>query len=273
VKLTCLHIHNFRSCRDVSLQIANMHALVGANNAGKSSVLRALDFLFNPSTKLLDAESFWNKDISLEIRVEAIFSELTVKEKEALCAYLTTDEAFHMARSARMGTSGESDSDQGEDKILITQQYKRTEPEPEWLQDSHINGNNIREWWKKKEQLVVNGVSFADFLGSTNEPKVNDWKEKAKEFVSTHADKIPMKDAWIDNPKGYANVLKGTLPFFVLVPAVRDVSEESKGTKSSPFGKLLYAILDMVTQEQNSRIEDILTDFQTDEPWWWSGEG
>lgn len=67
-----------------------------------------------------------------------------------------------------------------------------------------------------------------------------------------------MQDAWVDNPKGYANVLKGTLPFFVLVPAVRDVIEESKGTKSSPFGKLLYAILDTVTEEKKSKIEGIL---------------
>ncbi|MCS6325662.1 MAG: AAA family ATPase [Nitrospira sp.] len=260
MKLTHLHIQNFRSCRNVSLQIGNMHALVGANNAGKSSVLRALDFLFNPSTKLLDEESFWNKDTSLEIRVEAIFSELTDKEKEALGAYLTPDETFHVARSARMGTSGESDSDQGEDKIVITQQYKKPEPEPEWLQESKISGSNIKEWLKKKDQLGVNGVSFATVLGGAKAPGVNDWKEKAKEFISAHADKIPMKDAWIDNPKGYANVLKGTLPFFVLVPAVRDVSEESKGTKSSPFGKLLYTILDTVTQEKKTKIEDILTE-------------
>lgn len=260
MKLTYLHIQNFRSCRNVSLQIDDMHALVGANNAGKSSVLRALDFLFNPSTKLLDEESFWIKDTSLEIRVEAVFSELTENEKEALGAYLAPDGAFHMARSARMGTSGESDFDQGEDKIVITQQYKKPEPKPEWLQESSINGSNIKEWWKKKDQLVVNGVSFATVLGGTKAPGVNDWKEKAKEFISAHADKIPMKDAWIDNPKGYANVLKGTLPFFVLVPAVRAVSEESKGTKSSPFGKLLYAILDTVTTEKKSKIEGFLTE-------------
>src|SRR5438552_11953029 len=124
MKLTHLHIRNFRSCREVYLEIESMHALVGANNAGKSAVLRALDFLFNPSTKLLNEESFWNKDTNLEIRVEAIFSDLTNKEKEALGAYLNTDGTFHMARSARMGARGgesESDSEQGEDKIGIGQ--------------------------------------------------------------------------------------------------------------------------------------------------------
>ena len=86
MKLTHLRIHNFRSCRDVSLELGWMHVLVGANNAGKSAVLRALDFLFNPSTKSLNEESFWSKDTSLEIRVEAVFSDLIDKEKEALAA-------------------------------------------------------------------------------------------------------------------------------------------------------------------------------------------
>jgi len=261
MKLTQLRIQNFRSCRDVSLEISNMHALVGANNAGKSTVLRALDFLFNPSTKSLNEESFWNKDATLEIRVEAVFSELTDKEKEALNAYLKPDGTFHMARSAKMGTKGgdsSSDAEQGEDKISIGQHYKKPIPEAEWLQEENINGSNIKEWWKNKDQLTVSGINFADFLNGTKAPTVGVWKEKAKEFVTTNADKIPMQDAWVDNPKGYANVLKGTLPFFVLVPAVRDVSEESKGTKSSPFGKLLYAILDTVTEEKRSKIEGIL---------------
>lgn len=264
MKLAFVSIQNFRSCQNVTLDLSGMHVLVGANNAGKSAVLRALDFLFNPSTKSLNEESFWSKNTSLEIRVEAVFSDLTDKEKEALGPYLKADGTFHMARSARMGAKNgesESDSEQGEDKIGIGQHYKKPVPEPEWLQDSSINGKNITEWWKTKDQLVIGGVSFADsWAGITKKPGVEEWKEKAKEFMTTHADKIPMKDSWIDNPKGYANVLKGTLPFFVLVHAVRDVTEESKGTKSSPFGKLLFAILDTVTQEKRAKIEGILAE-------------
>ncbi|HVO96272.1 MAG TPA: AAA family ATPase, partial [Terriglobales bacterium] len=136
------------------------------------------------------------------------------------------------------------------------QQYKKPIPELEWLQEAKINGKNIIEWWNKKDQLVVSGISFAE--GITKKPNVEEWKEKAKEFITANSRGIPMQDEWVDNPKGYANVLKGTLPFFVLVPAVRDVTEESKSTKSSPFGKLLYAILDTVTEEKKSKIEGIL---------------
>jgi putative ATP-dependent endonuclease of the OLD family len=84
MRLTHLRIRNFRSCRDVVLELGGLHAFVGANNSGKSSVLRALDFLFNPSSRSLNEESFWNKDTSLEIRVEAVFSELTEAERVSL---------------------------------------------------------------------------------------------------------------------------------------------------------------------------------------------
>ncbi|MEI7902693.1 MAG: AAA family ATPase [bacterium] len=76
MRLAHLRIRNFRSCKDVTLDIGGMHALADANNAGKSTVLRALDFLFSPSAKSLNEESFWNKDTSLEIRVEGVFSFL-----------------------------------------------------------------------------------------------------------------------------------------------------------------------------------------------------
>ena len=262
MKLTQLRIQNFRSCRNVSLEIGDMQALVGANNAGKSAVLRALDFLFNPSTKSLNEESFWNKDTTLEIRVEGIFTGLKEKEKEALAGCLKADGTFHMARSAKMVVkTGESDADDGEEKITIGQHYKQPIPKLEWLQESKANGDNVAEWWKTKDQLVINGISFADsWAGVTKKPAVGEWKEKAKQFVAANAAIIPMDDAWIDNPKGYANVLKGTLPFFILVPAVRDVTEESKGTKASPFGKLLFAILDSVAADKKTKIDLILAE-------------
>lgn len=262
MKLSQLRIFNFRSCKSVTLQIENLHALVGANNAGKSSVLRALDFLFNPSTKALSEDSFWNRDVSLEIRVEAVFTDLQPHERTSLAGCLKPDGSFEMARTARFNSKeAEGDAEDGESKISIKQHYKQPTPAINWLQEANISAKNITEWWKAKDQLVVGEVSFATFCSTDGKkPNVEEWKDKAKQFVAANAASIPTQDTWIDNPKGYANVLKGTLPFFILVPAVRDVTDESKGTKTSPFGKLLFAILDTVTAETKTKIGNMLAE-------------
>ncbi|MCH6255588.1 ATP-dependent endonuclease [Puniceicoccaceae bacterium K14] len=257
MKLNKICIQNFKSCKNITLELGDLHALVGSNNAGKSTILKALDFLFNPSTRSLNEDSFWNRDTSLEIRVEAEFFELTEWETESLSGCLD-GESFVVARTAKMGAEDSAgDSDDTESKIKIGQEYRKQIPEVEWLRDSAISGTRIAEWWKDKDQLKIGEHDFAIQLGSTK-PAVGAWKGFAEKFIEDHKDQIPMKSDWIANPKGYANVLKKTLPFFVLVPAVRDIGDESKGTKSSPFGKLLYAVIDSVADDKKKEIDLML---------------
>ena len=166
-----------------------------------------------------------------------------------------------MARSARMDTldpDTTSDGDQVQGKISIGQHYKKSVPEPDWLNQSAINGNRIADWWKAKDSLTINGKDFATFFPSGKKPTVAEWKAAAEEFLACHPGAIPLKAAWIDNPQGYANVLKATLPFYVLVPAVRDVSEEYKATKTGPFGRLLSALLASIETSHRTKVEELL---------------
>ena len=263
MKLKWVHIKNYRSCKDVKIIFGSIHALVGANNAGKSSIIRALDFLFNPVKGKIDEETFWNSETNRQIRVEAFFDELTPEELEnnKLQPYLRPDGSFHIARSAKIesGNDGGNIDALDEKKIVISQHFCKPMPAQEWLQESKINGKKITEWWKNKDQLIIDEISFLDFIGdTTKEPKVGHWKKKASEFIETHLSKKHLMDKWNDNPQGYAGVLRGTLPHFIFVPAVRDVAEEAKVTKTNPFGQLLYKILDSVTEEQKSELEDTL---------------
>jgi len=260
MRLEWVHIKNYRACRDVRIEMGPMHALVGANGSGKSTILRALDFLFNPSKTKLDAEVFWNGHTESPVWVEALFSELTVEEleDEHLRPYLKPDKTFHIARSARLAAKGDDDdAETPGDTVIIGQHYCKPMPVQPWLQESEINGRNIDRWWKEQDQLVANGISFVEFLGADGKkPQVGVWKNKSREFVDAHLRGDELEDKWIDNPQGYAGVLKGTLPYYVLVPAVRDVTEEAKVTKSNPFGRLLYGILEGITADQRQELEE-----------------
>jgi predicted ATP-dependent endonuclease of OLD family len=257
MKLIGVRINNYRSCRAVDLKLNGMHALVGANNAGKSSVLRALDFFFNPSTTQISEEAFWNKDTSLDIRIECLFSELNDKERENLAAYLRPDGSFLVARQASYVEQEAEEGVPTETKVAITQQYSKPVPVIEWLNDANVSAKNIDEWWKDQNRLQVNGKCFVEYVGGAK-PKVGEWKEKVASFAAECLEPSDYKDDWVDNPKGYAGVLKAALPFFVLVPAVRDVSEESKVSKTNPFGRLIYAVMDAVAEERKGEVETAL---------------
>ena len=264
MKLQWVHIKNYRSCRDILINMNNMHALVGANNAGKSSILRALDLLFNPKTTKIDEEAFWNRQTENTIWIEAVFGELTSTElaDEKLQPYLRPDGTFHMARSVKMDNTEDVESGASDEmKVLISQHYCKPMPTQEWLQDSNISSKNITEWWKEKENLTVNGTRFEEFVGGAK-PSVGDWKQKAKEFVEMHLTEDQLVPQWNDNPQGYAGVLKGTLPHYIFVPAVRDITDEAKVTKTNPFGQLLYKILNSVTLEQRTELETALSNLE-----------
>ena len=253
MNLKWVNIENYRSCKNIPLEFGAMHALVGANNSGKSNILRALDFLFNPSTTNIDKESFWNGDTSRIIQVEALCDNLTDQEKEELKGYLRPEGTFHIARTCKV-----KDSSSTEEEFEISQHYCKPMPKFEWLCEDKINGSKITEWWNDKDNLTANGNSYSDFVGGTK-PNVTAWKQKANEFAEQHLTNDDYEDKWADNPKGYAGVLKGALPHFIFIPAVRDISDEAKVTKSNPFGRLLHEVLSNITDEQRDDLDGFLS--------------
>jgi putative ATP-dependent endonuclease of OLD family len=102
MKLSHVRILNYNPYHEVEFDKNHLRNLVGSNNAEKSTLLRTLEFLFYSNSTTLNEESFWNKDTSLEIKVEAVFSELTEKEIETLKPYLTENGELIMVRSAKM---------------------------------------------------------------------------------------------------------------------------------------------------------------------------
>jgi predicted ATP-dependent endonuclease of OLD family len=258
MKLRYLNIQNFCSAKHVELSVNDLQALVGANNSGKSNILKALNLLFNPSTKLIEEETFWNLEFENEIRIEAIFKQLDQNELDKLAPYLKPDDSFHMARTVNF--ESDEDSDEFDDgSISISQQYLKSVPIHDWLRQDKIKGKNNKKWWNKKEKLVVDGNSFEEFVGGSK-PNVGEWKKFARQFVEEYLESEDFEEIWIDNPRGYAGVLKGVLPNYILIPAVQEVTEQAKVSSRSPFGQLIDRLMKNISSVQKEEVKQILTD-------------
>ena len=76
MKLEKLIIKNFRGLKGennvIEFSNSNIIFLIGQNNIGKSSILRAYEYFVSPSQKAL-REDFYNHDSSIPIIMEAIF--------------------------------------------------------------------------------------------------------------------------------------------------------------------------------------------------------
>src|SRR4051794_38728830 len=68
MKIRSLNIQNFRSLANVSLNLKDLVAFVGRNDAGKSNVLDALELLFEGTASDIRKEDFYNAEHPIEVR-------------------------------------------------------------------------------------------------------------------------------------------------------------------------------------------------------------
>jgi len=65
-RVSCIHIENFRSCRNVTLPLEGYTPLIGQNNTGKSTILQAIEWGLQP--KALSAADFSTPEVPVDFR-------------------------------------------------------------------------------------------------------------------------------------------------------------------------------------------------------------
>lgn len=242
MKIKKIEIRNYRSLRNVTIYPKDILALVGRNNSGKSNVIKALELFFEGTIRLVDDECFYNHKTEEPIEIFITFEQLSDWEREQFKPWMDRDRLI-VGREIRK----EADS------YVINNVAVVKVPEPEWLREDAITSDKIKEWWSKKDQLKVNNLDFGAKLG-TSKPGVGEWKEIARQFVEEHQNEIPWKPERRKNPQGYPGVLKGALPEFIYIRAVKDISEETKVARTNPFGQLIQSVFEKVSGEQKDAL-------------------
>lgn len=97
MRIAAITIRNYRCLKDVSLDIEKYGVFIGANGAGKSSVLYALDWFFNGTTLTNNDIHGYEEGQALPpgstIEVRVSFADLTAKDRERLQQYGRGDRA------------------------------------------------------------------------------------------------------------------------------------------------------------------------------------
>lgn len=93
MRIKSIGIKNFRSIRELEMDIGDYSSIIGQNGAGKSNVLRALNCFFgNEKLNTFDASNWFNKQTETPIEIKITFAELTDKEQKEFKHYLRSCE-------------------------------------------------------------------------------------------------------------------------------------------------------------------------------------
>jgi putative ATP-dependent endonuclease of OLD family len=241
MKLRQLLIHNYRSIRDLTLNVPDMLVLIGPNNHGKSNILRAIEFGLSASAKP-DREDFFacREDGDDELWVEMIFGDLTDQERRTFQKYLRPDATIRVRKSARLQDNG---------SVNVEYRGYVQEPDQSWLKKSAFERLSSRERIEQEVKEVPELRPLLDGEGRINRERVDEFQ---REYITTNRDRLSFTEELETGPLlGRRNVGGGVLPDFFLVPAVRDLTEEIRVKGTTTFGRLLQrAVTEMAEQNE-----------------------
>jgi putative ATP-dependent endonuclease of the OLD family len=244
MKLHALKIEGFKRIKSATLLFGDATFLIGPNNAGKSSVLKAIDWLLSakktiPSQEyfsVTDQETGETKPVVNTISIEAEFRNLPIDAsqwrgfKGRIFTYPTTE-----ASDSGLSVTYRKTFTLGKDVVIEFRSKERVIKSDfssfktgQDLINSGAPADDVRDLFPDlalkigSNKLAVEKLEQLDCIWDTNDT-----------------------DTWFQNPGGIpGNVLK-MLPRFLLIPADTSIAE-IEGTSSGVLGKTLNELFEDV---------------------------
>ncbi len=229
-----VRIENYKSIQSIDVDFCNLNALVGSNNAGKSTIIKAIDLFFDSSPRVRK-EDHYLYDTDRPISIALVFTRLTPIERQEFGSAIK-DNALMVAREF-----GGPNQERGE-YFVYTDVMAEFD---EFRQES--NGTKKRSIYARlRDQFGLPSAS-----GDQMETELKNWEAQNEDQLT------------FDKVRGFfgaMNVANGKLKKKTavrLVPAVKDASEEAGDLKKSPVVSLLNDIIKQTFENKEEFTEFI----------------
>jgi len=230
-------IKNLRCVRDLRLTLEPMTALLGRNGVGKSCILHAADIFYNPGASVSD-EDFFNRDTSQAIEIQVTYGHLRPDELKEFAPYLSRDRLTVTKRIADEGGR------------RLQRYYAAVAQHPGFADIRAVSG--ARERITRWNELA----SSQEMAGLRRVRTAADVDAEMAAFESSHPELlVPIqREEQFFGPPNVGGGKLDNYTRFVLIPAVRDVSDELAQRR----GSSLYQLLDLIVLRRIEAREDIV---------------
>lgn len=227
MKLSKLLIQNFRKLNDVEIICDNTTFLIGANNAGKTSTLSALEYLLTDKkidstcrSQYKDVETGETKTDEREIIIEGEFQDVPLSiinvrgfNKDRLCKYTKDDGSvgYKFNYRVRFGSDGKPHREMKMYTQKMLSQYESAKT----YQDI-INAG--------APELLFNGLDLSHKISLKDKENMSNTMPELFEVGSN--------EDWFENPGGIPGNVLSVLPRFLKVKAdvLMEEVQPNKGT-------------------------------------------
>jgi len=236
VLIKSIEIRNFRSIRDQCLECDNLTLLVGRNGSGKSSFLYAIETFYDIDAHMTQ-EDFFNRDMNSPMEIRVTYCDLRDDEKQEFRPYIKDEKLIVTKRISF------------ENGRLIQRYYGAALQIPKFAE--------IREKQKKNERIKA-WNELIDSGELSNLGRKAKSADEVDQFMNEYENNNPNLMEVVEREEqffGPRNIGGGKLDKFtkyVLVPAVREASDEAAGKKGA-----IYQLLDMIVLRKVNARRDI----------------
>ncbi len=220
-----IHVENYHSIENETLNCDNLTALVGKNGSGKSSFLHALNLFYALSPKI-DTEDFYNHDISRELIISVTFTDISNEAQSLFSKYIQKDElVIQKVFSIKEGQ--------------IHSSYHGSKLQnPIFKEIRNAKASDAKPLYqalqKQTEYMTLpNWKNLNDGLLA-----LNNWEEN-----NVEACVIDRDDGQFFGFKPVAEGYLGRYTKFLFIPAVRDAAQDAVDGTKSPIGELMDLIV------------------------------
>ena len=231
-----IHVQNFRCIRDETLPCERLTRLIGPNGSGKSSFLRALEIFYSPSAKYTE-DDFYNRDPSQAIVITITFIDLTKDEQKLFQKYVEAGK-LTVEKVIKWPAMGDN------------QKYYGTSlRSPDFESFRSAKGPKLKTEYKRLREGKY--PSLREYVNKDEaESELQTWEISHPEECSRMRDEgqfFGFKEV------GEAHLERHTR--FILVPAVREASEDATERKGTPLTEIMDLVVRSVLAQRKEITE------------------
>jgi len=244
MKIRNVKIENFRSIKELQFEFQDLMILIGENNAGKTNIFKALDLFFSTSVRGMDDECFCNKDLDKDITITVTFDRLNQSETERIGKYLI---------DGRLTVQKTFFYDPSTGKIDARYSGMVREPKAGYLKLSNF------DQFKHELTKIVRENSLPNYFKTSKGTVTQEsYKTGVERYIDENKDTIEWDDPVFLETQflGWKPVAVSKFTDFLYVPAVKEVSDESKYASSNLFGRLIDAMLTRIP-ERDEKLREL----------------